>query len=439
MLIILTNSEKPSCAFAIYANAWLGHSDFQIGERFIIPNSEFRIVQNLWGLDIDGTLQGAGGVGGLLSVNSYTSTNNSPFSILHSQLCFPTYDANGNISEYVTASSGNIVAHYDYSPFGEQILASGEMAQTFTHRFSTKPFCQYTGLIEYQYRKYHPSLGRWLSRDPIGEQGGVNLYAMCGNNGIDNYDIYGKLDASVYVEGVGTAWAGSIITLNGQTAVKLNDELYYFTMKAQRGMRIPRSGSSSAVFLFKGDNPKKGLRIDYHKIPLNSNNPKVWHSNVDGSSGVAKVTNSKVLDHAISVKAKLTGKTVTVFKQGGKIVFIAGVAMSAVDIYKAENKVREITRQVGGHTGALLGGKYGAKIGAAAGMKIALWAGQSGPQALTPEELLTVPVFGTIGGVIGGLGGGVVGYFSGARAADKVYDWSFTPLEKEEWSVGCVQ
>ncbi len=38
-------------------------------------NSEFRIVQNLWGLDLDGTLQGSGGVGGLLSLNIYTCTD----------------------------------------------------------------------------------------------------------------------------------------------------------------------------------------------------------------------------------------------------------------------------------------------------------------------------------------------------------------------------
>ncbi len=197
MPIIRTKSKKTSSAFALQANACMWYVDFQIGERFIIPSSEFRIVQNLWGLDIDGTLQGAGGVGGLLSVNSYTSTNNSPFSILNSQLdetYLPTYDANGNISEYVNSADGTISAHYDYSPFGEQILASGTLADIFTHRFSTKPFCPYTGLVEYQYRKYHPSLGRWLSRDPIGERGGLNLYVMCGNNGVNKFDLLGKAD-----------------------------------------------------------------------------------------------------------------------------------------------------------------------------------------------------------------------------------------------------
>ena len=43
-----------------------------------------------------------------------------------------------------------------------------------------------TGLVYYNYRYYSPELGRWLSRDPIEEQGGWNLYGMV-NNDIANY------------------------------------------------------------------------------------------------------------------------------------------------------------------------------------------------------------------------------------------------------------
>ena len=38
-----------------------------------------------------------------------------------------------------------------------------------------------TGLCYYGYRFYHPALMRWLNRDPIGERGGLNLYAYCKN------------------------------------------------------------------------------------------------------------------------------------------------------------------------------------------------------------------------------------------------------------------
>jgi len=43
----------------------------------------------------------------------------------------------------------------------------------------------------YGYRYYSPSLGRWLSSDPIGEQGGINLFGFLGNNPVDYFDELG--------------------------------------------------------------------------------------------------------------------------------------------------------------------------------------------------------------------------------------------------------
>ena len=48
-----------------------------------------------------------------------------------------------------------------------------------------------SGLYNYGFRFYNPYLGRWLSRDPIGERGGLNLYAMVGNNALNGRDILG--------------------------------------------------------------------------------------------------------------------------------------------------------------------------------------------------------------------------------------------------------
>jgi RHS repeat-associated protein len=138
-----------------------------------------------WGLDLSGTLQGAGGVGGLLAVT--TADLDQPDSLT---TYYPCYDANGNITEYVDGS-GNIRAHYEYSPFGEIVVQSGDLADTFTHRFSTKPFDAETSLVMYQLRPYAPGLGRWLKRDPIAEFGGINLYLTSGNNCIANYDRLG--------------------------------------------------------------------------------------------------------------------------------------------------------------------------------------------------------------------------------------------------------
>ena len=48
-----------------------------------------------------------------------------------------------------------------------------------------------SGLYYYGYRFYHPTLMRWLNRDPIEEDGGLNLYGFCGNAPVLNYDKNG--------------------------------------------------------------------------------------------------------------------------------------------------------------------------------------------------------------------------------------------------------
>ena len=55
--------------------------------------------------------------------------------------------------------TGETVAHYEYSPFGEIVVQSGELAEKFTRRYSTKPWCGVTRLSEYLFRKYGPGMG----------------------------------------------------------------------------------------------------------------------------------------------------------------------------------------------------------------------------------------------------------------------------------------
>lgn len=76
----------------------------------------------------------------------------------------------------------------------------GSYAETNPFRFSSKYADDTTGLYYYGYRYYSPVVGRWLSRDPIGENGGTNLYAFVGNDGVNGWDYLG-LKVSVIVLG----------------------------------------------------------------------------------------------------------------------------------------------------------------------------------------------------------------------------------------------
>ena len=79
-------------------------------------------------------------------------------------------DGNKNIRA-MTDAGGNVVAEYDYGPFGRTLAQSGTYAASNPYRFSSECHDDETGLVYYNYRYYNPVLGRWLSRDPLGEDG----------------------------------------------------------------------------------------------------------------------------------------------------------------------------------------------------------------------------------------------------------------------------
>jgi len=117
----------------------------------------------VWGLDLSETLDGAGGVGGLLWVR----VGSGPAVGTH----FVCYDGNGNVWNLVSATTGTETARYEYGPFGEPLRLSGPAARFNPFRFSTKRTEDFTGLVLYEYRAYSPSVGRWTSRDPLNELG----------------------------------------------------------------------------------------------------------------------------------------------------------------------------------------------------------------------------------------------------------------------------
>ena len=145
---------------------------------------------HLWGVDLSGTPQGAGGVGGLLCSTLQDYENSTTHS------CYPAFDGNGNISAWV-AENGSLLARMDYSPFG-QLIAQYKFTQTgddtltrLPFGFSTKYTDKETGLLYYGFRYYDPVTGRWRSEDPIGELGGLNLHGFVGNDGMNRMDYIG--------------------------------------------------------------------------------------------------------------------------------------------------------------------------------------------------------------------------------------------------------
>ena len=137
------------------------------------------------GKDLSGSLQGAGGIGGLLARTSqaYQDAPLAGHSFYH---C----DGNGNVTMLIDSSQG-IVAKYLYDAFGNMLSKSGLLADANVYRFSSKEWHANSGLAYYLYRYYDPNLQRWLNRDPIGELGGINLYVFVGSSPVYRVDLFG--------------------------------------------------------------------------------------------------------------------------------------------------------------------------------------------------------------------------------------------------------
>ena len=150
-----------------------------------------------------------GGIGGLLARVFDVGTS------------FMHYDGRGNVVQ-LTDASGAVSGKYSYDAFGRLLSITGGAAGLNPYRFSTK---EAVGLLVYYgFRFYAPSLGKWINRDPIGEDGGNNLYGFAFNSPINLFDVDGRvlpLVAWLVVGGVVLAFGAMTYRNTDYDAVKL--------------------------------------------------------------------------------------------------------------------------------------------------------------------------------------------------------------------------
>src|SRR5579875_3248268 len=127
-------------------------------------------LNELTSVRCSGTLQGAGGIGGLLArTDMGRLTVNDPLASAYYHA-----DGNGNITALITDlmdTNQVLVAKYLYDSYGNLLAESGPLAGANKYRFSSQEWDSPAGLYYYLYRFYDPNLQRWLNRDPLGEKG----------------------------------------------------------------------------------------------------------------------------------------------------------------------------------------------------------------------------------------------------------------------------
>ncbi len=166
----------------VFTNRYLWDGEVLLA---MLDHTNGLVMSFMRGLDLSGTIQGAGGVGGVLAVNFKTNG-------VH----FAAYDGNGNVAALANAANGATSAQYEYGPFGETVRVTGPVAKQNPIRFSTQYADDVTGDLKYLYRDYNASTGRWNSRDPLSETGGKNLYWFVRNVPLTFVDIDGRIDWS---------------------------------------------------------------------------------------------------------------------------------------------------------------------------------------------------------------------------------------------------
>ena len=167
-------------------------------------------------------------------------------------------DIQGTVWGYAD-SANNVVASWTYDAWGNVLSEDVTIPAlaSVRYRFQGREWSKATGLTNFRMRWYNADTGRWLSKDPIGLEGGLNLYEAFGNNPVNRADPFGLTDVNYFAT---------------------NDDLYAYANRYNPTNVITVGGHGDPDGIYDKDNNPvtiDSLAQKIRELPKFRNNPKI--------------------------------------------------------------------------------------------------------------------------------------------------------------------
>ena len=231
--------------------------------------------------------------------------------------------------------------------------------------------------IIYGYRYYSPEIGRWISRDPIEEDGGYNLYEFVKNQSVNFVDSDGRFLFPIFIDPyeIDPSIAPPI---KGEVTFNIKDYVENIsTGSITIGVELYRTGE---------------LRLNYSELATNLKAAGLSDQEASAArdaikaefrkkqTKLGKEMTKKILEHRKKTGFKSSGKNPTktnikvnalakVYKNTGRALAIVGITIEVATVASAPEgeRLEEGVRAGGRIAGGFAGAAYGAELGSSGG------------------------------------------------------------------------
>ena len=132
-------------------------------------------------------------------VRFYDANTDGDYGDAGDNVLYPIHDANWNVTGVVDAAAGGVAERYVYTPYGTRTVLAADWSAdgdglsglAFANGHQGGRIDLVTGYIHFRHREYCASLGRWLTRDPLGYVDGMNVYEFVGSTPVGATDPMG--------------------------------------------------------------------------------------------------------------------------------------------------------------------------------------------------------------------------------------------------------